>query len=126
MSSRFRIRLAAAMIAALALAVGTWLAALNVRFRDVRYVVPFLVLCWMFATPIIYPANLVPERFRLLYALNPLAGIIEGFRVTLLSGINGARLDWGALGLAAVVTGTALIYAAYDFRRMERGFADVI
>ena len=114
------------MIAALALAVGTWLAALNVRFRDVRYVVPFLVLCWMFATPIIYPANLVPERFRLLYALNPLAGIIEGFRVALLSGINGAHFDWGALGLSAVVTSAALVYAAYDFRRMERGFADVI
>ncbi len=88
---------------AAALGVGTYLAALNVRFRDVRFVVPFLIQFWFFATPIIYPANMVPEQYRALYFLNPLAGIIEGFRVSLLSGLNGASFNWFGIGLSAIV-----------------------
>lgn len=114
------------MVIALALGVGTWLAALHVRFRDVRYLVPFLIQFWMFAAPIIYPASLVPDRFRTLYSLNPMVGIIEGFRVSLLSGINHARFDWTALLLAVAVTAAVSVFAVYDFRRMEKGFADVI
>ncbi len=114
------------LLIALALGVGTWLAALHVRFRDVRYIVPFLIQFWMYATPIIYPASIVPQRFRAVYELNPLVGIIEGFRVALLSGLNGAQFGWRALAIAAVMTAGALVYAMYDFRRMERGFADVI
>ena len=111
---------------AAALGVGTYLAALNVRFRDVRFVVPFLIQFWFFATPIIYPANMVPEQYRAFYFLNPLAGIIEGFRVSLLSGLNGASFNWFGIGLSAIVTMSILFVAAYEFRRMERGFADVI
>ncbi len=111
---------------AIALGVGTYLAALNVRFRDVRFVVPFLIQFWFFATPIIYPASMVPEQYRLFYFLNPLAGIIEGFRVSLLSGVNGASFNWMAIGIAAIVTIAILLAAAYEFRRMERGFADII
>ena len=65
---------------ATAAGVGVWLAALNVRYRDVRYVVPFVVQLWMFATPVAYPASLVPARWRAVYGLNPMAGVIEGFR----------------------------------------------
>jgi lipopolysaccharide transport system permease protein len=114
------------MLIALAIAVGTWLAALHVRFRDVRYIVPFLVQFWMYATPIIYPASIVPERFRVAYELNPLVGIVEGFRVALLSGINGASIPWRAIGIGAAVIGAFLVFALYDFRRMERSFADVV
>jgi homopolymeric O-antigen transport system permease protein len=111
---------------AVALGVGTYLAALNVRFRDVRFVVPFLIQFWFFATPIIYPASMVPEQYRAVYFLNPLAGIVEGFRVSLLSGMNGASFNWVGIGLSAIVTMVILLVAAYEFRRMERGFADVI
>jgi lipopolysaccharide transport system permease protein len=114
------------MLVALAVAVGTWLSALHVRFRDVRYIVPFLVQFWMYATPIIYPASIVPERFRVVYELNPLVGIVEGFRVALLSGINGAQIGWRAIGIGAVVITTLLTVALYEFRRMERSFADVV
>lgn len=114
------------MLMALAIAVGTWLSALHVRFRDVRYIVPFLVQFWLYATPIIYPASIVPERFRFVYELNPLVGIVEGFRVALLSGINGALVPWRAIGLGAGVISLFLMFALYDFRRMERSFADVV
>lgn len=115
-----------AMMVMLAFGVGAWLAALNVRYRDVRYVVPFLIQFWMFATPIIYPMSLVPERYRLLYALNPLAGIVEGLRVALVGGMNGARFDWASIAIAGAITAAVAIAGAYEFRRMERGFADVI
>ena len=109
-----------------ALGVGMWLAALHVKYRDVRYVIPFLTQFWMFATPVIYPASLVPEQFRRLYFLNPLSGLIEGWRAVLLGGVNGGRLNWEALGSAAIVAVLLLVYAAYDFRRMERHFADLV
>ena len=69
-----------------AASVGVWLAALNVRYRDVRYVVPFVMQLWMFATPVAYPASLVPGRWRAVYGLNPMAGVIEGFRWALAGG----------------------------------------
>lgn len=114
------------LLIGIGLGVGTYLAAINVRFRDVRFVVPFLIQFWLFATPIIYPASMVPEKYRLLYFLNPLAGIVEGFRVSLLSGINGAQFNWIAIGMSAAITVVALLIAGYEFRRMERSFADVI
>jgi lipopolysaccharide transport system permease protein len=114
------------LTAALALGVGLWLAAWQVKYRDVRYLIPFLIQFWMFATPIIYPASMVPEQYRLLFALNPLTGIIEGYRVALLGELNGARFDWTALGISALITLAVLVYAAYDFRRLESHFADLV
>ena len=102
--------------------VGLFLAALNVRYRDVRYVVPFLVQLWMFASPVIYPASLVPARWRWLYHLNPMAGVIDGFRAALL----GFDAPWAELaerlGVSVVL---AWIGVAY-FRRVERRVADLL
>jgi lipopolysaccharide transport system permease protein len=80
----------------------------------------------MFATPIIYPTSMMPQKYRLIFALNPMTGIIEAYRVALLGGLNGARFDWIALGFSAVITAAVLVYAAYDFRRMEKTFADLV
>ena len=106
----------------LALGVGMWTSALNVKYRDVRYALPFLIQLWMFATPIIYPSTIVPEKWRWALALNPLAGIIEGYRAALF----GREFDWRALGVSAIITSALLVYSAYVFRRMEKGFADVV
>lgn len=108
--------------AVLALGVGMWMSALNVRYRDIRYALPFLVQLWMFATPVIYPSSIVPEDRRWILELNPLTGIIEGFRSALL----GRPLDWSPLGIAALVSVVILAYAAVSFRRMEREFADIV
>ena len=111
-----------ALAVAAALAVGVWLAALNVRYRDVRYVVPFAVQLWMFATPVAYPASLVPERWRAVYYLNPMAGVIEGFRWALAGGPPP-----GALTLVSATVVVALIIGgSLYFRRVEGTFADVI
>ncbi len=112
----------AATAALLAAAVGMWMSALNVKYRDVRYALPFLIQVWMFATPIIYPASIVPEKWRWLLSLNPLTGVIEGFR----SALFGRTFHWGDLGAAAGITLTGLVYSAYAFRRMERQFADIV
>ena len=111
---------------ALAFAVGTWLAALQVKYRDIRYIIPFLIQFWMFATPIIYPTSMFPQQFRFLFRLNPMAGIIEGYRVALLGGINHSSFDWSGLLLATILTLGLLFYSAYTFRSMEKLFADVI
>jgi lipopolysaccharide transport system permease protein len=103
--------------------VGVWLSALNVAYRDVRYAVPFLIQIGLFASPVVYPASLVPDHLRLLYGLNPMAGVVEGFRWALLG-----RGD-APLGLVAVSGATAvvlLITGLFYFRRVEHGFADVI
>jgi lipopolysaccharide transport system permease protein len=105
-----------------AFGVGTWLSALNVKYRDVRYAVPTLIQIWMFVSPIIYPSTLVPPQWRWVLALNPLTGIIEGFRASLF----GREFHWAELGYSAVATLVALTYSAYEFRRMEKGFAEII
>jgi lipopolysaccharide transport system permease protein len=111
-----------ALTAALALAVGLWLSALNVKYRDVRHAVPFLVQIWLFVTPVIYPVSFVPMKWRWLLALNPLTGIIEGYRSALLR----RPFDWTNLSLSAFVTIALLLYAVFAFRRNEKDFADVI
>lgn len=99
-----------------------WSSALNVRYRDVGMVVPVALQLWMFVSPIVYPMSLVPEKWRLLYSLNPLAGIIGNFRAAL----SGGAFDWTSLAIAAVITLALLAYAAREFGRVERNFADFI
>ena len=106
-----------------ALAVGLWLSALNVRYRDVRYAIPFLTQIWMFVSPVIYPVSLIPEKWRLLYSLNPMAGVIEGFRWALL---GKESPDFGVVALSAAVVILLLFSGAAYFKRMERTFADVV
>ena len=106
-----------------ALAVGIWLSALNVEYRDVRYTIPFLTQFWMFATPIAYSASLVPQAWRWLYSLNPMTGVVEGFRWALL-GRQGFSLPYFLVSLAVVLV-LFLAGLAY-FRRMEDSFADNI
>jgi lipopolysaccharide transport system permease protein len=106
-----------------ALGVGMWLSALNVQFRDVRYVVPFLTQLWLFATPIAYPSSLLPGHWRTIYGLNPMVGVVEGFRWALL-GTNTAP---GPVIIASSLAALAiLVGGAFYFRRMEKTFADVV
>lgn len=106
-----------------ALGVGLWLSAINVRYRDVRHTVPFLMQIWMFSTPIVYSAQEVPEQWRLLYGLNPMVGVVEGFRWSLL----GTDTRPGPMILLSSVAAVALLVSgAYYFRRMEKSFADVV
>lgn len=106
-----------------ALGVGLWLSALSVQYRDVRYVVPFLVQMWFFATPVVYPTTLVPGAWRVLFGLNPMAGVVEGFRWALL----GTHSRPGPMVLvSALVVLALLVSGAFYFRRMERTFADLI
>lgn len=113
----------ALLAATSALAPGIWLAALNVRYRDVRYVIPFLVQIWLFATPVAYSSGLVPARWRVLYHLNPMAGVVEGFRWMVAP--HALAQGDGLLVAVAVVT-TWLTAGLYFFRRMEHSFADVV
>ena len=106
-----------------ALGVGLWLSALNVQYRDVRYVLPFLIQFWMFATPIAYPSSLLSERWRTVYALNPMVGVVEGFRWALL---RSGSAPTAMLAVSAVVSVATLIGGAFYFRRMEKLFADVV
>jgi lipopolysaccharide transport system permease protein len=110
-------------VAATAIAVGLWLSALNVQYRDIRYTLPFLMQFWMFATPIVYPSSLVPERWRPLMGLNPMAGVVEGFRWALL-GTRGA--DVSLFVVSVLVVAFLLVGGALYFRRMERTFADLV
>ena len=106
-----------------ALGVGLWLSALNVEYRDVRYTVPFLTQFWLFATPIAYPSSLLPEPWRTLYGINPMAGVVEGFRWVLLD-TPGAP---GPMVIASALVSLALLVGgAFYFRRMEKNFADVV
>ena len=112
-----------ALAALTALAVGLWLSALNVMYRDVRYVIPFLVQLWLFVSPVAYPSSLVPAPWDAVYGLNPMAGVIDGFRWALLgqSEPSGPMLAVSVAATAALLVG-GLLY----FRRMERSFADVV
>jgi lipopolysaccharide transport system permease protein len=106
-----------------ALAVGLWLAALNVRYRDVRYTLPFLTQVWLFLTPVVYPSSLVPPRWQLLFGLNPMAGVVEGFRWAVL----GQGEVEGLVMLGSVVGVVALLVSGlFYFRRVEQTFSDVI
>jgi lipopolysaccharide transport system permease protein len=106
-----------------ALGVGLWLSALNVQYRDVRYTIPFITQFWMFATPIAYSSSLIPEQWRALYGLNPMAGVVEGFRWALLGTANP---HWALLLVSCVVSASLFISGAFYFRRMERKFADIV
>ncbi len=103
--------------------VGMFLAALNVQYRDIRYAIPFLVQLWMFATPIIYPASMVPERYRLIYILNPMVGITEGFRSVLLGTIP---FPGQMLLVSTLVSAFLFIFGFLYFKHTERYFADII
>ncbi len=111
-----------ALAAVTAFAAGLWLSALNVEYRDVRYVLPFIIQFWMFATPVAYPASLVPERWRPLLGLNPMATVVEGFRWTLL----GTAPPLSMAPVSCVVVLAATIGGLAYFRRMEGTFADVL
>jgi lipopolysaccharide transport system permease protein len=111
------------LTAALALAIGLWLGPVNVRYRDVMHTLPFILQIWMYATPIVYPLSMVPERFKLLYSLNPAVGLIEGFRWAVL---GKGTLDTVSLTISVVVTVVLLVGGLLWFRREERQFADVI
>lgn len=106
----------------LALGVGMWLSALNVKYRDIRYALPFLMQLWMFLSPIIYPVSMLPSNWRWMLELNPLTGIISSFRAALF----GRAFDWMALGISTGITLVFLVYAAFSFRRMEKRFADIV
>jgi len=111
-----------AFVTLLALGVGMWVSALNVKYRDVRFALPFVIQLWMFLSPIIYPSTFVPEKWRWLLTLNPLTGLIDAFRASLFA----QRFNWFALSISIAITLAILVYAAYVFRRMERSFADII
>lgn len=108
---------------ATALGVGLWLAALNVQYRDVNYVVPFITQFWLYATPVVYPASLIPDKWRVLYGLNPMAGVVEGFRWALL-GTQEAPGPMLAVSVGMVIF--ILVSGGYFFRRMEKKFADIV
>jgi lipopolysaccharide transport system permease protein len=110
-----------AMLAALA--VGLWLSALNVQYRDIRYLVPFLVRVWFFLTPVMYSAGKLPEKWRLVYGLNPLAGAVTGFRWALMPE---EVLPVGMMWVSLATTVVLLVGGLFYFRRMEKTFADVV
>jgi lipopolysaccharide transport system permease protein len=102
--------------------VGLLLSALNVKYRDIRFALPFMIQLWLFVSSVIVPSSVLPERWRWLLALNPMSGIIEGYRAALL----GQPFDPTALTTAAVLTLVVLACAVVAFRRMEKQFADII
>jgi lipopolysaccharide transport system permease protein len=110
------------VMALTAAGVGSWLAALNIQYRDIRYVVPFLVQVWMYASPVVYPASVVPERFRLVYALNPMVGVIEGLRAAFL---GTGEVGWSTIGVSLGMGLLLFVGGVLYFRRVERTFADV-
>lgn len=111
-----------ALATAAALGVGLFLCALNVQYRDFRYVIPFLVQLWLFATPVVYPASIVPPGWHPLLGVNPMAGLVEGFRAALLGG----AMPWGMAAVSAVVSVLLFLFGMAWFHRFERTFADVI
>ena len=106
----------------LALAVGLWVSALNVKYRDVRFALPFLIQVWMFLSPVIYPSSFVPAKWRWLLMLNPLTGLIDNFRAVLFA----QTINWTSLYLSVGITLALVVYAAYLFKQMERTFADIV
>jgi lipopolysaccharide transport system permease protein len=113
---------AVALSSLLALGLGLWLSAFNLRYRDIGHTLPFLLQVWMFATPVVYPASLVPERWIRLLRLNPATGLLSAHRAALL----GQPLDAEAFGVTVVVTALVLVTGLFAFRRLEKDFADVV
>lgn len=103
--------------------VGMFLAALNVKYRDIRYTIPFLVQLWMFVSPVVYPASMVPEKYRLIYALNPMTGVIEGFRSALLGTVAFPTM---MILISVTVSVILFMFGMFYFKQMERYFADII
>ena len=110
------------LTALFSLGVGTWMSALNVKYRDVRFALPFLIQLWLFVSSVIVPSSSLPQKWRWLLMLNPMSGIIEGYR----SALFGLPFDWPALGIASVLTIVTLVYSIFAFGRVERSFADII
>ena len=110
------------MTALFALGVGTWMAALNVKYRDVRFALPFLIQLWVFVSSVILSSSALGPKWRWVLMFNPMSGIIEGYR----SALFGLPFDWRALGVAAAITIVVLVYSIYSFARVERSFADII
>jgi len=110
------------LITLIALGTGMWMSALNVKYRDIRYALPFVLQLWMFVTPIIYPLSFVPAGWRWLLRLNPLSGAIAGFRAA----IFGHPFPWSDVAISLGIALAVLVYSAYAFRRMEMQFADII
>jgi len=104
------------------LSVGLWLSALNVKYRDFQYTIPFLIQIWLFASPVVYPSSLLPEKWQILYGLNPMAGVIEGFRWALLGANPPGAMIWVSLGVVIVL----LVTGAFYFRKVEQYFADIV
>jgi lipopolysaccharide transport system permease protein len=107
----------------ISLGIGLWLSALNVEYRDVRYAVPFLTQFWMFATPIAYPSSLLTGVWRVVYALNPMVGVVEGFRWALLGTKTAPGAELIVSSISAILL---LIGGAFYFRRTEKTFADIV
>jgi len=106
-----------------ALAVGLWLTTLNVKYRDVGHVIPFLIQVWMYASPVVYPLSVVPDKWRLLYSLNPMVGVIEGFRWAI---TGSERPDVIAITTSMAVVSILLAGGLIYFKKMEQTFADII
>lgn len=106
-----------------AVGVGLWLSALNVQYRDIRYVIPFLIQIWMFLSPVIYPVSMAKGKYLWLLLFNPMSGVIKAFRASIL---GHQPIGWGMLGLSAFLIFLILISGLFYFRRMERAFADVV
>ncbi len=106
-----------------AIGVGLWLSAMNVQYRDIRYVIPFLVQVWMFVSPVIYPVSIVKGKYQWLLALNPMGGLIKAYRASIL---GHQPIDWSLLGISTLIILVILVSGLFYFRRMERVFADVV
>jgi lipopolysaccharide transport system permease protein len=111
------------LASATALGVGLWLAALNTKYRDVGYVIPFLIQFWMYASPVVYETSKVPQRWRLLYSFNPLVGVIDGFRWAVL---GNAHPDFAVMAISTIMLLILLFGGIVYFKRMERTFADLV
>jgi lipopolysaccharide transport system permease protein len=107
---------------ATSLGIGLWLSALNVKYRDFQYTVPFIIQLWMYASPVVYPASMIPEAIRPLYGLNPMSGVIEGFRWALLGTEIPSSMIFVSVGVVVVL----LVSGMYYFRRMEQYYADIV
>jgi lipopolysaccharide transport system permease protein len=106
-----------------AVGAGLWLSALNVQYRDIRYAIPFLIQIWMFVSPVIYPVSMVNDKYQWIMALNPMGGVINAYRASIL---GHQSIDWGLLGISTAIIIMIFLSGLYYFRRMERIFADVV